>query len=92
MPFVLPVVAEAYTITYNLMGGVNHPDNPTSYESVGTERLPWLPPTREGYSFLGWYLESSDTYDMGNPPNENISCLQIKISAANFIRITIKAE
>ena len=53
LPFVLPAVAEAYTITYNLMGGVNHPDNPTSYESVGTERLPWLPPTREGYSFLG---------------------------------------
>ena len=74
LPFVLPVFVDAYTITYNLMGGVNHPDNPTSYESVGTERLPWLPPTREGYSFLGWYLESSDTYDMGNPPNKNISC------------------
>ena len=74
LPFVLPAVAEAYTITYNLMGGVNHPDNPTSYESVGTERLPWLPPTREGYSFLGWYLEASDTYNMGNPPNKNISC------------------
>ena len=31
LSLILPVMADAYTIKYNLMGGVNHPDNPTSY-------------------------------------------------------------
>ncbi|MDR0425540.1 MAG: leucine-rich repeat protein [Clostridiales bacterium] len=42
-----------YTITYNLDGGVNHPDNPATYK---TGDLPiWLgAPTKDGYAFNGW--------------------------------------
>ena len=51
-------VADAYTIKYNLNGGVNHPDNPTSYGNDATTRVRLEPAVREGYSFLGWYIES----------------------------------
>lgn len=51
-------VADAYTIKYILNGGVNHPDNPTSYGNDATTTVRLEPATREGYSFLGWYIEA----------------------------------
>ena len=54
---VMPVFVDAYTITYNLNGGVNHPDNPTSYVS-DTSKLELKEPSREGFAFLGWYIDS----------------------------------
>ncbi|AMC93493.1 hypothetical protein AOC36_05715 [Erysipelothrix larvae] len=43
-----------YTITYQLNGGTNHPENPSYYtQEDGTIQL--KDPTREGYEFLGWY-------------------------------------
>jgi uncharacterized repeat protein (TIGR02543 family) len=42
-----------YTITYNLDGGTNHPDNPLSY-NVTTETFTLGDPTKLGYTFLGW--------------------------------------
>ena len=44
-----------YTISYELNGGINHPENPTEYE-IGDDLLNIFPPTREGYQFLGWYI------------------------------------
>ena len=54
---VMPVFVDAYTITYNLNGGVNHPDNPTSYVS-DTSKLELKAPSRDGAAFLGWYIDS----------------------------------
>ena len=52
-------VADAYTIKYILNGGVNHPDNQKSYGgNSSTIKVRLEPATREGYSFLGWYIES----------------------------------
>ena len=50
--------AEAYAIKYILNGGVNHPDNPSSYGNNATTKVRLEPATREGYSFLGWYIEA----------------------------------
>ena len=52
---VAAISAQAYTIKYNLMGGVNHPDNPAGYES-DTSKLILNAPSKEGYAFLGWYI------------------------------------
>jgi len=46
-----------YTITYELNGGENHPDNPTEY-SIEDE-FEFKNPTREGYTFGGWYKDPS---------------------------------
>lgn len=50
------VVCEAidYTITYELNGGVNNPDNITTYRSTNAS-FTLLSPTRDGYIFAGWY-------------------------------------
>ena len=46
-----------YTITYILNGGINNEANPISYKSTDTE-IKFYEPTREGYIFAGWYLDS----------------------------------
>ena len=48
-----------YTITYILDGGTNNIDNPSKYNIESTINL--KAPTKEGYVFLGWYLDSSFT-------------------------------
>lgn len=42
-----------YTITYNLDGGTNHEDNPSSYNVLYGVEL--QSPSKEGYKFAGWY-------------------------------------
>lgn len=45
-----------YSITYNLDGGTNNIDNPNGYASGETVVL--KNPTKEGYTFAGWFTES----------------------------------
>lgn len=45
--------AIVYSITYELDGGTNVPDNPTSYTIEDSITL--KDPTKAGYTFLGWY-------------------------------------
>lgn len=44
----------SYDITYDLAGGVNNSENPTSY-TIESGLITLKNPTREGYTFLGWY-------------------------------------
>lgn len=46
-----------YTITYNLNGGTNSEQNPTTYSAE--TKIDLKNPTRNGYKFLGWYSDSS---------------------------------
>jgi len=45
-----------YTITYVLNGGINNPENPSTY-TKGT-RVEFKNPSREGYQFDGWYVNA----------------------------------
>ena len=64
--FALPAYGQwviTYNITYYLDGGTNHESNPTTY----TNESPTIvlnTPTKSGYTFGGWYSNSSFT---GNP-------------------------
>lgn len=44
----------SYDITYDLAGGVNNSENPTAY-TIESGLITLKNPTREGYTFLGWY-------------------------------------
>lgn len=63
---------ETYTINYDTKGGINDSSNPTSY-TIGSN-INFKAPTRDGYEFKGWYLDSQyntlknsiNTSDTGN--------------------------
>ena len=44
----------SYDITYDLAGGVNNSENPTTY-TIESGLITLKNPTREGYTFVGWY-------------------------------------
>lgn len=54
MTLVAKWTADLYTISYDLADGVNNPENPTSY-TIESGLITLKDPTREGYTFLGWY-------------------------------------
>ena len=47
-----------YTITYNLNGGTNSSSNPSSY-TIETATITLANPTKNGYTFAGWYDAST---------------------------------
>jgi uncharacterized repeat protein (TIGR02543 family) len=51
-------VNKKYTIKYVLYDGENNSANPSSYK-VTTETITLKKPTKKGYTFEGWYKESS---------------------------------
>ena len=48
---------EKYNIIYELFGGDNDPNNPLTYD-INTTRLDLFMPTRKGFTFGGWYIDS----------------------------------
>ncbi|MBR2481068.1 MAG: InlB B-repeat-containing protein, partial [Clostridia bacterium] len=55
-----------YTITYNLNGGENAIENPTSY-SIDSPTITLTNPTKRGYNFIGWTEGSNiPTGSIGN--------------------------
>jgi len=59
-----------YTITYEMNGGVNHPDNPSTY-TVESGLITLMNPTRSGYSFTGW--TPSDNIPAGSTGNKTFT-------------------
>ncbi len=46
-----------YSVTYNLNGGVNNSSNPSSF--IYSDYIELLNPQRDGYTFDGWYTNST---------------------------------
>src|SRR5690554_520102 len=49
-----------YSINYELAGGLNHLSNPSSY-TIETNTIILSAPTKEGYTFEGWYSDLNFT-------------------------------
>ena len=62
----------SYDITYDLAGGVNNSENPTSY-TIESGLITLKNPTREGYTFLGWYNGEQLVTIIDSNTLENIS-------------------
>ena len=56
---------DTYSITYDLDGGINHPDNPDSYQYG--DKIELLAPTKYGYIFLGWFDSEGKQYQRIDP-------------------------
>lgn len=52
--------ATKYKITYKLNGGKNSSKNPATY-TITSNKISFAAPTRAGYTFGGWYQDSSFT-------------------------------
>lgn len=48
---------ETYNITYNLVGGTNNKNNPSSF-TIQSADITLQAPTKTGYNFVGWYSDS----------------------------------
>ncbi|MBQ8567283.1 MAG: leucine-rich repeat protein [Clostridia bacterium] len=51
-----------YSIKYELNGGTNNEDNPSTYKTGDTITLSF--PTKEDYMFMGWYTDSELTSEI----------------------------
>lgn len=49
----------SYQINYNLNGGINNANNPTSY-TIETSPITIGTPTKTGYTFKGWQINNDD--------------------------------
>ena len=63
----------SYTITYELDGGTNAPENPASY-NVETGTITLKDPVKTGYTFAGWYTaDNSPVTKIKNGSTGNIT-------------------
>ncbi|MCR4925967.1 MAG: InlB B-repeat-containing protein [Clostridiales bacterium] len=58
LTFIPQYTTDSYTITYNLNSGTNAPANPASY-NVESETITLADPTRNGYTFGGWFTTAN---------------------------------
>ncbi|MBU1144145.1 MAG: InlB B-repeat-containing protein, partial [Firmicutes bacterium] len=63
-----------YSIHYELFGGINDVDNPSSFNII-QEAILINNPTKEGYTFGGWYqnAEFTTVFDYTNMPAQDIT-------------------
>ena len=54
------IVEQSYTITYELNGGTNAPENPATYKE-SDETIELADATKDGYTFEGWYSDEALT-------------------------------
>lgn len=72
MTLVAKWTADLYTISYDLADGVNSPENPTSY-TIESGLITLKDPTKEGYTFTGWYNGEQLVTTIDSNALENIS-------------------
>ncbi len=76
-----------YNITYVLDGGVNNPNNPTTYKVGETTVL--LPATKGTVEFLGWYLDGKKITSLPKGLSGDIE-LTAKWGAKEAVELVIK--
>ena len=64
-----------YSISYNLNGGINSPDNPTEYTVEDT--LPLRPATKTGYTFVTWKLNDQSVEAISKGTTGNITLVAV---------------
>ena len=78
-----------YTITYELDGGTNAPDNPASYD-IESATITLKDPTKEGYDFAGWTMDGFAVTELpaGSSGDKTITAnwgdIAPVLSAANY--------
>ncbi|MDD6213507.1 MAG: InlB B-repeat-containing protein [Clostridiales bacterium] len=66
----------SYTITYKMNGGTNSGKNPLSYQ-ISSKTITLSAPTRKGYTFTGWYLDSSCTVQISQISQGSTGALKL---------------
>ena len=72
MTLVAKWTVDLYTISYDLADGVNNPENPTSY-TIESGLITLKDPTKEGYTFAGWFNGEQLITTIDSNTLENIS-------------------
>lgn len=76
---------QTYSITYDLQGGKNHPNNPSSYNILYGISL--QPPTKDGYEFVGWYQGNQKVLGINIDKNAKFSNMQDFYNEMNIRQI-----
>lgn len=88
----VPPSLESYKITYQLNGGTNHASNPAKYTLA--DEVVFKAPSRAGYTFEGWYADSSFTKAFPEIPEMTTGDLTLyakwKVNAPSTYKITYK--
>ena len=80
-----------YTITYELDGGTNAPENPASY-NVETGTITLKDPVKAGYTFAGWYKDGEFTTQVteitqGSTGNITLYAKWIKVIVPKTLKV-----
>ncbi len=65
-----------YDITYNLDGGTNHRNNPSTYKITSAD-ITLGTPTKTGYTFGGWYTDSACTQSITKIANGSFGDVEL---------------
>ena len=65
-----------YDITYNLDGGTNHRNNPSTYK-ITSDDITLGTPTKTGYTFDGWYTDSACTQSITKIANGSFGDIEL---------------
>ena len=80
---------ESYTITYELDGGTNAPENPAGY-NVESETITLKDPVKTGYTFAGWYSADNSPVTKITQGTTGDMTLYAKWELKNLVPETLK--
>ena len=82
-----------YTITYELDGGTNAPENPAGgYSSEGLSPILLKKPVKPGYTFAGWYKDGEFTTQVTEIPQDSTGNITLYAKWVQIPFTTVKVE
>ena len=79
-----------YSITYNLNGGVNSQNNPSSY--TVEDNITFASPTKTGYTFLGWFDNNGNQVTSIEKGTTGVLTLTARWNEGNSFTVTLDAN